>query len=1073
MITWTAPEADTADDYHVTWTRSDQNWPSWRDEDRNAYPIATTLTINGLDEGVEYMARVRARMDQNTSSPWSGPWSQATQTVSAPPAGAAATPTGLVVALDYGVPVLSWNDPADDSITGYRIRRGSHANDLPVLVNDTGSPANTYTDDTAQAGHAYVYAVQAVNDAGASGYSGTASVTPPAGPYSLLAVVGVEGDRSMHGFGLSVQQAGSTTETSGGNRIATPRNVSYSLSDFSVRTNGDGVVTRTNGNPMRLAMNGQDLADVPASIDSMETLTVGQKHQGQINFYGDKDWYKVELQANQKYGFEARNNGAKNIKLSGIYDSSGDAQTTQGVETSAANSGQRAYFTPSSAGTYYVGAGVSGYAGQVETHRTQETVEGEVVVTVHYTPTTTGAYTVSVFDADPETATVSTKASVSPGETYHGEFFPPHNSLTDTDWIRLPMQQGQKYMLLLYGYTSIVDFRIMNIRDSSGAIVTGFTAVGSDGDRSGDSNRHWVTATFEPSASGDYFVELTARAANYMERTYTDTETQGENGDITITTTATQALSDHDFHGAAYGLRIWSDGQAGKGEPFDQDTAKPGVFTSGHVATDNTDVSGAINAANDVDWYSVWLETDHQYLIMLEGGARLTGVREWPLANLDIFDYPKGGNARAESASKCAFTTYHAGDDGIHFIGIEGTATGSYSLTVLDTSSLASRAEGGTISDVGGCVAPGVLFPGAPVTGTRSTTDDADGYLMWLDAGVRYRVDVTGADAGEGTLPNPNVFVLYPSGTVDKSAVNAGSGDGDLWISTITDSGIYLAWVHTDSVETGTYTIKLTQVAVVYETGSKDLMPDGDRNAGLLTTSQRLDGYLLKGDSYDGFRIETKPGYEYELKISSRDSVSYPAWSLRGRVYRYDGTTYTLLDDSLQENLGKGNHYRDHSVYLNFEATTPPAGVTYTYHGEISAFGHEDGNQFYIGGYSIGLTETEVFDTEVSFSSSSYFATEGGTSATVVVSLHRPQGTEVVIPLTVSYVGGATSADHSAVPDKLTFGASETMKTFIVTATDDSDDDDSEGITIGFGRLPDRHQAGGTASTLVTLVDND
>ena len=57
-------------------------------------------------------------------------------------------------------------------------------------MNDTGSVTNTYTDDTAQAGHAYVYAVQAINDAGASGYSGTVSVTPPSGPYNLLAVVG-------------------------------------------------------------------------------------------------------------------------------------------------------------------------------------------------------------------------------------------------------------------------------------------------------------------------------------------------------------------------------------------------------------------------------------------------------------------------------------------------------------------------------------------------------------------------------------------------------------------------------------------------------------------------------------------------------------------------------------------------------------------------------------------------------------------------------------------------------------------------------------------------------------------
>ena len=170
-------------------------------------------------------------------------------------------------------------------------------------------------------------------------------------------------DRSMQGFGLSVQQTGSATETSGRNRRAATLNVAYTLPAFSVGIKAGGGVTRANGNPVRLAMNGQDLADIPASIDSMETLTIGQKHEGQINFYGDKDWYKVELQANQKYGFEARNGGAKNIELSGIYDSSGDAQTIQRAGTSVGYSGQRAYFTPSSAGTYYVGAGVSGYAG--------------------------------------------------------------------------------------------------------------------------------------------------------------------------------------------------------------------------------------------------------------------------------------------------------------------------------------------------------------------------------------------------------------------------------------------------------------------------------------------------------------------------------------------------------------------------------------------------------------------------------------------------------------------------------------------------------------------------------------
>ena len=42
-------------------------------------------------------------------------------------------------------------------------------------------------------------------------------------------------DRSMQGFGLSVQQTGSATETSGRNRRAATLNVAYTLPAFSVR----------------------------------------------------------------------------------------------------------------------------------------------------------------------------------------------------------------------------------------------------------------------------------------------------------------------------------------------------------------------------------------------------------------------------------------------------------------------------------------------------------------------------------------------------------------------------------------------------------------------------------------------------------------------------------------------------------------------------------------------------------------------------------------------------------------------------------------------------------------------
>ena len=50
---------------------------------------------------------------------------------------------------------LTWDDPGDDSITGYVILRRVRENDVggefSELVPDTGSTATTYTDDSVKA----------------------------------------------------------------------------------------------------------------------------------------------------------------------------------------------------------------------------------------------------------------------------------------------------------------------------------------------------------------------------------------------------------------------------------------------------------------------------------------------------------------------------------------------------------------------------------------------------------------------------------------------------------------------------------------------------------------------------------------------------------------------------------------------------------------------------------------------------------------------------------------------------------------------------------------------------------
>ena len=87
-----------------------------------------------------------------------------------------ATPTGLAAVATNGQVVLTWDDPGDDTITGYRIQRrsrkgGNNSGGWIKLVADTGSTATTYTDDTVVGNVRYAYRIKAINEHGISGIS--------------------------------------------------------------------------------------------------------------------------------------------------------------------------------------------------------------------------------------------------------------------------------------------------------------------------------------------------------------------------------------------------------------------------------------------------------------------------------------------------------------------------------------------------------------------------------------------------------------------------------------------------------------------------------------------------------------------------------------------------------------------------------------------------------------------------------------------------------------------------------------------------------------------------------------
>ena len=196
-IAWDAPSRAPGD-YRVTWKKSSGNWPSYKNANTanggNAFPAGSSHTVSGMEEGTAYSVRVRARyLNSQDKVEESGPWTDSLQVTvaSTPPPPATPEPTtppskgqgegggddnsqprstnppakpqNLLAAAMHNSVSLFWDNPNDDSITGYQILRGPDAANLTVLTNDTGDKNTSYTDDTVTAETTYVYAVRARN----------------------------------------------------------------------------------------------------------------------------------------------------------------------------------------------------------------------------------------------------------------------------------------------------------------------------------------------------------------------------------------------------------------------------------------------------------------------------------------------------------------------------------------------------------------------------------------------------------------------------------------------------------------------------------------------------------------------------------------------------------------------------------------------------------------------------------------------------------------------------------------------------------------------------------------------
>ena len=107
------------------------------------------------------------------------------------------------------------------------------------------------------------------------------------------------------------------------------------------------------------------------------------------------------------------------------------------------------------------------------------------------------------------------------------------------------------------------------------------------------------------------------------------------------------------------------------------------------------------------------------------------------------------------------------------------------------------------------------------------------------------------------------------------------------------------------------------------------------------------------------------------------------------------------------------------------------------------------------------------------FGQAAYSVAEGD-MVTVTVTLSADPERTVVIPLTHTPQGGATSADYSGVPQNVTFNTGDMSQTITFTAAQDTDNDDGESVKLDIGApLPAGVTAGTPATTTVSITDDD
>ena len=820
---------------------------------------ATTYTDDTVAAETRYTYRIKATNEHGVSerSRWfhinvpAAPEPEEEQAPEPPD-----KPTGLSATASHDQVVLTWDDPGDDTITGYvilrRVRVNNTGGEFSELVADTGTAATTYTDDSVQANTTYTYRIKATNEHGVSERSRWSHINVPAAPEA------VEGDDP-------------DGEDGGAPGHATPPG------------------------PGKRANVSEGGTDLPANTTTGQ-VEVGSSVTGNIGSFADRDYFRVVLEAGTRYQIDLEGAPTGRGTLADpaltLYDESEHNLLDDVNSGIGANS--RGIFTPTTAGTYYL---------RVE----------------DFDETDTGTYTLSVIvlgangasEADTDLPNSrTTTGRVEAGASATGNI----GTANDYDWFRVDLEAGKTYQIDLKGIGggagTLENPYLLDIRDSSGTAIGG--TENDDVDPSNDIYDSQIVYT--PTVAGTYYLVAisgtTGGTGTYTlsVRDITPPPDDSPDDSGNVPDPVTDLLSNlGQATNTNFGLLI---GTFENAQGFTTGSDSHGYFLAGI----SLDVNAVPRTPADVT-ISLWSATSDSPPKPDAAVATLTHSTDTWATGVNTFNAP-GGTVLDPGTTYFVVQSYsgaraHLGlrptasgsadDDSTGWsvagarltrshtdLGDWSRRSGEYTKFSVSGAAVPAQgvAEGATdlptnVSEPDGEDLPadttttGEVEVGGSVTGNVDRDADVDWFAVELKKGKRYQFDVEGADTGRGNLADPFLWGLYDAGgqaISDARSNDGGVGKNGRVIYTPTADGTYYIAAAGTATMTGTYTLSVILLGANGASEADTDFPRDTTTTGRVEVGASATGNIDPGEDLDGFRVNLEAGKRYRFDLEGADT---------------------------------------------------------------------------------------------------------------------------------------------------------------------------------------------------------